>query len=268
MKLLDKKKNNSPITCLNEWSPPKKPNQRKPGRSAMELARFWTETHPPGTVPPLYKDLLKRKFPGVQVYEGRPELDTPLPPKESRGPRVHDLHLRGGWWGGPLTVCVEGKADETFGDTIREAGKDGKAAKNANDSSKKPERLQELLNSVWGVTIPTPLQCALRYQLLTALVGTAIQTLRDQKMAEAENGRGVLIVHVFETNLTTQDNLEANHRDLEDFARALPNVTIPPGGIKPDCLYGPVTVTVPDDFAPSGTTTPVSVYLAKLVTAS
>ena len=262
VKLLDR--NGCPITCLNEWPEPQKKDQWKSGRSAMELARFWTETYPPGTVPPPYRDLLNQKFPGIQFHEGRPELGTPLPPKGSRGPRMHDLHLWSSWSGGVLTVCVEGKADEPFGETICKEVKNGKVAKHANNRSKKPERVQELLNSVWGVTTPAPKQCALRYQLLYALVGTAIQTLRDQK--KAKDGKGVLIVHVFETKPTNQKKLATNHQDLENFVRALPNVTIPASGIKPDCLYGPVTVTVPANFAPSGTPTLVSVYLAKLVT--
>lgn len=262
VKLLDR--NDYPITYLNEWPEPQKKDQWKLGRSAMELARFWTETHKPDTVPLLYRNLLNQKFPVIQFHEGRPEFGTLLPPKGSRGPRMHDLHLWSTWSGGSLTVCVEGKADEPFGETVCKEVKNGETAKRTNGRSQKPQRLQELLKSVWGVTTPTREQCALRYQLLAALVGTAIQTLYDQKKAQA--GKGVLIVHVFETHLTTRDNLDRNHQDLENFARALPNVTIPPSGIKPDCLYGPATVTVPADFAPSGISTPVSVYLAKLVT--
>lgn len=264
IKLLDQ--NDAPITRLNEWPQPKKPSQWKSGRSAMELARFWIETHSPGTAPPLYMDLLKQKFSGVQLHEGRPELGTPLPPKGSRGPRMHDLYLCGNWSEGSLTVCVEGKADEPFGETICEEIKNAEAAKHTNNRSRKPERLRALLNSVWGVTTPTREQRALRYQLLAALVGTAIQTLYDQKKAKTGKAVGVLIVHVFKTKLTDPKKLADNHQDLENFARALPNVAIPASGIKPDCLYGPVTVTVPADFVPSGTPTPVSVYLAKLVT--
>ncbi len=251
MKLLNRK--DCPITRLNEWTHRKE--HWKSGRSAKELARFWTEIHPPGTEPPLYMNLLKQKFPGVQLHEGRPERGTSLP---ARGrSRAHDLHLWGSWSGGSLTVCVEAKADEPFGnETISKAAK----------KHSSPQRLQELLHSVWGVTTPTAQQCALRYQLLAALVGTAIQTLRDQKKAKAEDGTGMLIVHVFETKLTDPKKLAGNHQDLENFARALPNVPIPASGVKPDCLYGPVTVTVPANFAPSGTPTPVSVYLAKLVT--
>ena len=255
MKLLNK--NGCPITCLNEW--PHREDHWQSDHSAMELARFWTETCQPDTVPPLYRDLLEQRFPRVQLHEGRPELGTALPPKGSHGPRMHDLYLRGSWSGGSLTVCVEGKADEPFGGKVYEQVK--------NHSS--PQRLQELLKSVWGITTPTREQYALRYQLLAALVGTAIQTLHDQKKANEKVGKGVLIVHVFETKSTTRDKLDRmdrNHQDLENFARALPAVTIPASGIKPDCLYGPVTVTVPADFAPSNTPTPVSIYLAKLVT--
>ena len=89
-------------------------------------------------------------------------------------------------------------------------------AKTQNSNSQKPERLQELLKSVWGVITPTPQLCALLYQLLAALAGTAIQTLRDQKKAGTEDGEGVLIVHVFHTNF---DGLEEVGQQSPGFGR-------------------------------------------------
>jgi len=255
------------ITSLNGWPRPRKKSQWKEGRSALEFARFWTVTHPCGTVPPNYLDMLERGFPSIELNGGRPERPTSLPPKESQGDRMHDLHLWGTWSSGSLTICVEAKADEPFGKTIDEEWIEAKKTLVSKPTSLKKTRLEELLDCLWGVRHLTESLSGLRYQLLYALVGTAIQTLKDaEETAESSCETGVLLIHVFETCLTERHKLEKNQRDLERFGHALPNVTVPASGIVPGCLYGPAAVTVPADFAPSGRPTLVNVHLGKLVT--
>ena len=255
------------INQMDAWPRPKREDQWKPCRSAMEFARFWTETLSCGTVPPDYTELLCPKFPGLTLLEGRPERTTSLPPKGSVGSRTHDLHLRGTWPSGSMTVCVEAKADESFKETIRKKLTKAEQTLNSNPRSQEKRRLEDLLDCVWGVRQPTASQLALRYQLLHALVGTAIQTLIDVgKAEEAACGTGVLLIHVFETGKTERKKLKQNQEDLEKFTRALPNVTIPASGLVPGFLYGTAKVTVPADFAPSGKATPVDVYLAKIIT--
>ena len=233
----------------------------------MELARYWTETHSCGTVPPDYLELLALGFPGIDFHEGRPEYSTSLPPQESRGPRVHDLHLWGTWLSGSLTVCVEAKADELFDETISQYKINAEQELESNPRSRQKERLEDLLDSVWGVRKPTETQSSLRYQLLHALVGTAIQALIDISVAgNASSGTGVLLIHVFETDKTERQKLEKNQRDLERFVYALPAITIPETGIAPGCLYGPAKVSVPADFIPLGCSAIVDVHLGKLVT--
>ena len=242
-----------PITQLDEWPRPKNMEHWKCGRSAMELARYWTDTHSCDTVPPDYQELLEPKFPGIKLHGGRPEFATSLPPKGSTGPRMHDLHLWGTGPTGSLTVCVEAKADEPFEKTVEETRRDAQKELLSNPRSKKKTRLEDLLECVWGVRQLTDLLSELRYQLLHALAGTAIQTLKDvEKAEESACGTGVLLIHVFETDKTQWRKLEENQRDLEKFARALPDVTIPVTGIVPGYLYGPTKVSVPADFTPSG----------------
>ncbi len=255
------------ITHLDDWTRPKKKGQWKCGRSAMEFARFWTDPQLSGIVPPDYEKLLYPVFPGIEFHEGRPEWSTSLPPKGSPGPRMHDLLLLGKWPSGSLTVCVEAKADENFGETISQYEKRAVRELKSKEDSQMKTRLEDLLECVWGVRQPTGSLSRLRYQLLHALVGTAIQALIDVgKAGNAPSGTGVLLVHVFETCLTKKRKLEKNQQDLERFGYALPNVTIPATGIVPGCLYGPAAVTVPVDFAPLGCPTLVNVYLGKLAT--
>ena len=180
---------------------------------------------------------------------------------------MHDLHLWGIGATGSLTVCVEAKADESFGKTVEEERRKAQKELLSNPRSEKKTRLEDLLECVRGVRQLTDSLSELRYQLLHALVGTAIQALKDVEEAEESAcGTGVLLIHVFETDKTEWRKLEENQRDLEKFARALPNVTIPVTGIVPGCLYGPTKVSVPVDFTPSGCPSLIDVYLGKLVT--
>ncbi|MYC23944.1 MAG: hypothetical protein F4X62_20965 [Caldilineaceae bacterium SB0662_bin_25] len=255
------------ITKLDDWPKPKKMSQWKDGRSAKEFARFFTETHSCGPVPSVYLELLERDFPGIEFQGGQPECSTSLPPKGSSGPRMHDLHLWGTWNSGSVTVCVEAKADEPFKETICQYKTKAKKELKSNPQSDMKDRLGSLLECVWRVKQPSDSLTDLRYQLLHALVGTGIQAISDaEKSGKVARGTGVLLNHVFETNKTKRGKLEKNKRDLERFTRALPNVTIPAAGIVPGELYGPAIVYVPGDFAISGKTTLVSVYLAKLIT--
>ena len=255
------------ITELDEWTRPKRPYHWQPWRSAMELARFWTETHICGTVPPDYREILEPEFPGFSIHVGRPEHPTYLPPKGSAGPREHDLHLRGTLPSGSLTACVEAKADEPFGKTINEKWIQAKKTLERKPGSKMKTRLEDLLECIWGLRQPMSSLSELRYQLLHALVGTAIQTLQDADRADqSAYGTGVLLIHVFESDWTGRSKLEQNQRDLENFMRALPNMVIPATGIVPGCLYGPAKVSVPTDFAPLGGRTLVDVFVGKLVT--
>ena len=231
------------ITKLDDWPKQKDMSQWVDGKSAKEFARFWTETHSCGSVPSGYMEMLEREFPGINFLRGQPECPT------------------------SLTVCVEAKADEPFKNTISQYKVNARKKLESNPRSRQKERLEDLLDSVWGVRKPTESQSSLRYQLLHALVGTAIQALIDVgKAGNASSGTGVLLIHVFETDKTERQKLEKNQRDLERFVHALPNVTIPEAGIVPGCLYGPAKVSVPVDFVPLGCSAIVDVYLGKLVT--
>ena len=259
------KEGDNRISGIDDW--PRREDKWSSGRSAKELARHWTETHLCGTIPPDYTELLCPAFPGIEFYVGQPEFPTSLPPKGSKGPRMHDLRLWGTWHSGSLTVCVEAKADESFEETIGTNWVEAKKTLASNKSSLKKRRLEDLLECVWGVSEPSSLHCELRYQLLHALVGTAIQTLIDaNETEESACGNGVLLIHVFETNRTKREGLKRNQQDLESFIRALPRVAIPATRVMPRCLYGPAKVSVPADFVPSGLPTVVNVHLGKLTT--
>jgi len=80
----------------------------------MELAKAWF----PGddlTVPPEIENILlsNPRLEGLQLINAIPELATPLP--ERGEGRNHDLWIRGKTPREKVTICIEAKADEPFG---------------------------------------------------------------------------------------------------------------------------------------------------------
>ena len=103
------------ITRWEEWTRPKRDYQWKEGRSAMELAKAWFSTGQLA-VPQELTAILDRepRLEGLVFQQAIPELVTRLP--ERGEGRNHDLWLLGRTNREQVTVCVEAKADESFGD--------------------------------------------------------------------------------------------------------------------------------------------------------
>jgi hypothetical protein len=220
------------------------------------LAKHWTG---PQAVPTDVEALLALEFGTLHLTEGEPEKATRLPPKKSVGPRMHDLWLKGllpdkrG-----ITVCVEAKADESFGETVAKYETTATATLKNTPNSKSKIRLQLLKKMIWGDQIPANVD-TLRYQLLSALTGTAIQTLEDKSDV------GVLLVHVFETDQTLSSKRAENDSDLTHF---LSTLTVEPtkSSTRKGHFLGRVSVQVPPDFGPDEQAHTVEIYVAKLTT--
>jgi hypothetical protein len=241
------------ITRCTDW--PHEDAKWKAGRSAMELAKHWTGTR---VVPADVDELLTAEFGSVHLVLGQPEKATSLPPKRSRGPRMHDLWLKGSLADKRrITICVEAKADESFGETVAEYQTAAAAALRKSPNSKMLARLCILKNMIWGQNTPVNVT-SLRYQLLSALTGTAIQTLMDK------SDIGVLLIHVFDTDKTTAANRYKNDVELMDF---LCTVTLRPSRstTRKGHFFGRVTIIVPAD-SPNEKAHSVEIYVAKLTT--
>lgn len=171
----------SPITCYQEWTKPKKDYQWKAGRSAMELARSWfRHAHP--SPPDELISLLhsSTRLQSIQLTSGIPELVTPLP--ERGEGRNHDLALVGNTDTEQVTITIEAKADEPFGnDTILEYWYKAIKKRGAGTPTRVPERIEQLLAMVdpSGVPVSESKWKNIRYQLLTALCGTILQAKID-----------------------------------------------------------------------------------------
>jgi hypothetical protein len=237
------------ITSWQEWTRPKQSYHWKPGRSAMELARAWfrnaTSACPAELTALLDSHEATR---GTVFTAGSPEHVTPLP-QRGEG-RNHDLWLRGALGRGTVTVCIEAKADEVFGERL---GRQLQIARKRQPRTGAPERARALLRLLFGrECIPEAAPWReMRYQLITALAGTALQAFRDGSSA------AVLVIHEFRSGLTDDTRLVANQRDLEAVLALLG----PAAALVPDRLVGPILLPA-SDLLPDG----MPLFVGKLIT--
>lgn len=189
------------ITTVDEWfaiCPPKKgEKQWADGRSAKELAKYMVNSLP--SVPQEVETALQTLVPADAEFDWDAEYVTSLP-GTGEG-RNHDVIL----YNQDIVVTIEAKADETLGNLIKE--------EISGASVNKLYRISKLLDCLFqGGFKDYP---ELRYQLLTAAVGTLLETeKRGCKSA-------VMLVLVFESNGKVSDEkVLANHKDVEAFLHA------------------------------------------------
>lgn len=212
------------------WTRPEKDYHWEPERSALELAKACfreSEISPPEELLQLLHS--SDRLRGLQLLRGIPEHVTSLP--ERGEGRNHDLWLLGQTNQEQITVCIEAKADEPFGnETVAEYRLSANKRRESGESTRVPERITQLLSLVPGGKSRWD---NVRYQLLTATCGTAIQARRDGSAV------GVFVVHEFHTCKTTPDNIRANTKDFNAFMAV---ITGSPEPFVTGTLYGPVIV--------------------------
>lgn len=215
------------IDDWRNWPPPKRAGHWRAGRSAMENARAWF-TSPVPICPPEIAALLEsnRSTEGIVLSKGMPEHVTRLPEKGEG--RNHDLLLLGACRGQSIVVSIEAKADEQFDKIIEDYCR--KATPTAC------RRVETLLKMVFGpAACPDALPWrGLRYQLLTAVAGMAIEA------AERKAPLAVLVIHEFRTEKADPKKCAANAEDLTRFVQAL--LPLQKKDIEPGRLYGPVQI--------------------------
>jgi hypothetical protein len=242
------------IRSFLDWEKHSLPDERKQhwkeGRSACELGQSWTAAGEP-SVPPELAQLLESHegTRGIVILSGITEHETPLP-FGNRGPRCHDLALRAEQDGHAVTVCIEAKADESFGGTV---AKELLRARTRARTSKQlrtrfPERLDWLTRSLLGfpafedekLLVLSAAVAELPYQLLSAIGGTLLEA-EDQNAAKA-----VFVVHEFRTAATEDSKLSVNATALNIFLRRLLSANNQQGDsfeLRCGQIIGPVLIT-------------------------
>ena len=213
------------INSFADWEKYALPAKRrelhwKEGRSACELGRYWTASGEPCLPLSLVQLFDSHEATrGVAVSDGVTEHETALP-FSNGGPRSHDLVLRATRNGSVMTICIEAKADESFGGTVaEELGKARRRAERGGRRTRFPERLDWLTRSLLGISafadderlILSDVISELPYQLLSAIGGTLLE-------AQLQNATiAIFVVHVFRTSKTSDVKLEANEVALNSF---------------------------------------------------
>ena len=224
--------------------PNRKLRHWKEGRSAFELGRIWMEKGEPNVPNELIRLLDSHDGTrGTVIRSGITEHETVLP-FGNRGPRCHDLALHAIHNTSVITICIEAKADESFGGTVQQELLN---ARQRTSRTKFPDRLNWLTYSLLGIpafidegysALAGPIS-NLPYQLLAATAGT----LLEAKLQNA--AKAILVVHEFRTALTTDSKIAANAAALNRFLGVLLESNgVPVSGfhLEPGKLFGPALI--------------------------
>jgi len=219
--------------------------------SAKELAKAWCVGGAPECPANLralfdYHPLTR----GALLVEGGPEHVTVLP--ERGEGRNHDMWIRAEAAGSGLTICIEAKVEESFGEPI---GAYVQSARQRNPRTGIVKRAKALLRIVTGKEIDPEFHevATLRYQLLSGVAGTVLQAQKDRSPI------AIFVVHEFRRRLSHTAKVQTNAADLSAFVSLLGGrqITVDAG-----MVHGPWTMS-----AGVAGTAAVKVLLGKIVTA-
>ena len=223
------------ITSIEEWevfAGPKLKKQWKEKRSACELAKAWLSTGSPAIPIDLCRLFATCTLTQCMTVEVVHPEERIWFDEFSGEPRNTDLAFIGESAGKKVAVNIEAKADESFGNTLKGALAAAKKAFDANNKSKRRERISQLTEAIFGTSGGTsPEELLLRYQLLTAVAG-AVAYASEHKADIA-----VLVVHVFEPEGKKTKASERNDRDWAEFLAQLSRSCNTP--LKGEGLEGP-----------------------------
>jgi hypothetical protein len=226
-------KNGRTILSVADWfaaAPPKRAERHwVEGRSAMELAKAWFPVPGKPSVPEEFLALLHTALDRLTFSEGEPEaivrFDT------FRGePRNCDLLVQGSCDLGKITISIEAKADEKFGETT--VGQRFEAGLRI-ERSNLPQRIRLLTAAVLGREVDLASR-PLRYQLLHS-TAAALSAAQQQGATAA-----IFVVHEFITNSTRDFKHKENADDLDRFVSVLSNGRI--SHVENGQLFGPLRV--------------------------
>lgn len=191
------------ITDLDSWfkvAPPMgAEKQWRPGRSAMELARYMTANFP--NVPAEIENILSDFTASWAEFDWAGEYVTNFADYDlGRGEgRNHDAFM----WNGDVVVGIEGKADEPLGSQLI-----GDAIVNA--SGNKMHRIRGMIKMLFGDAPEN--HKGIRYQLVTATAAT----LLEAKERNVKNA--VLLVIVFKKKgFYNERRIADNKADIDRF---------------------------------------------------
>lgn len=192
------------ITNVETWeikAPPMgKSRQWVEGRSAKELARYMTKNYP--QLPIEIENILKEFVRDDSEFDWAAEYVTRFEPfglgcGEGRN---HDAFL----YNDELVIGIEGKADEPLGSQLI-----GEALKDATPN--KVQRINGMIQMLFGGTPEAHKD--IRYQLVTAATATLLEATKNNVK------KALLLVIVFNSSKCSEEKLERNNKDIDNFLR-------------------------------------------------
>lgn len=217
------------ITSVEAWHkqcPPKeKDKQWKDYRSAMEMARYWTNEEQQKE----FLAFIQTAIPDLLFNYAIPEYQTKF--DNYRSPRQNDLVIFSQYDDKKVLISIEGKADEPYGSNlVKEELKKASKTLETKPNSNKLKRVEELIERFGH--LPKLMEC--RYQLLTWLAGS----IEEAKRIKTDTI--VLISQEFHSDKTTITNLERNANDLNRFVNLISSGKIP--AVKKNSISSPIVL--------------------------
>lgn len=164
-------------------------NQWKTGYSAKTLAYCWHNANGfPGGVKRVFKNSGIELFQDIELLLAFPEYKVPLPPMNAQ-PSQNDIFILARGNDQLVSVMVEGKVSESFGEIIEEWIR--------NETEGKRERLNYLINELELINLEIS---GIRYQLLHRTASAIIEA----KRFTAKNA--LMLVHSFSQSLEGFDD--------------------------------------------------------------
>ncbi len=224
---------NKTIKSIDEWKnicpPAGEEKQWQDGRSAKELAREWIKNKGK------YLETLlgsHEDFKGIKFTMASPEYESKFDEYKGKG-RQHDLLVLAEDKKGEVLISIEAKADESFGEIIKDYYLRKVVDRINGVPTKAPDRIENLLSNVFERSIDLEV-FNLRYQLLHAIAGTIAEANRRNIK------RAIFVVNTFCSQDDKKFNLDKHQRnmnDLDQFIRFMSNNSI--DNISNNELLGP-----------------------------
>lgn len=227
------------IRNVEDWlqfAPPKRRAvQWKDGRSAKELAKAWCGRRDYPSPPEEFLQLLSPLVTAKQLgkADGWPEHIVRIDDLPGEQPNI-DLALTCNGRQGRTAICVEAKADESFGQYVSEKRRAATNKIAQGIPTKANERIERLEKSLFSDDLSSPFDEAdLRYQLLTGTAATlAFANLHQAPVA-------VFVVHEFLLAPHFDEKKVAeNDADLSRFVTQFTNGAVT--AVADGALQGPV----------------------------
>ena len=196
------------INTVDQWfkaAPPKgESSQWKPGRSAMEMARFALSDRFPSFISDAIRDLAITE----KSFECEPEAKTSFSEgMGTSGPRNHDLLMIGS----SIVIGIEAKVSESFDKQIKD--------KRAGAGDNMIRRLDSCLDYLYGKNNHPENAESLYYQLFSATIGTILEAERHNK----KKALVLFVTFVGDVNKEPQyaDHVQANDKAFKEFCYSL-----------------------------------------------